>query len=404
MKYKPNSQDIICISNTTWEGDYMKAIVQMMSLLSVNHKLLFVDYSFTIKDLIVGLFFRIDSLSIQRTLGIQPRVRRIKAGNGTIFHLTLPPVLPINWIKVPSLYDFFNKINSWLIRRTINKTSDKLAMKQPVVINGFNPIAGVPLVGKLGESQLIYYCYDEISAAEWCKNHGTRLEKKFMRMADKVVVTSDNLYNSKKKYNPSVFLIKNGVDFDLFSKGANVDYQGKKTVGYVGSVDERLDYILLEKLVAENPDIEFLFIGRIVYPDGKQKLEKYSNTVFLGPKKPFEIPDYLKNIQIGIIPFRKNEFTRNIYPLKINEYLAAGKPVVTTNFAPLNDFRMFVDISGDHEEFNQHLRNAFNKTGYTHSYRFQIEANRNSWQNRSELFEKILKKHEKQTGLYLIAG
>jgi 3-deoxy-D-arabino-heptulosonate 7-phosphate (DAHP) synthase len=103
-----------------------------------------------------------------------------------------------------------------------------------------------------------------------------------------------------------------------------VKVHANKKIGYIGSLDFRVDYDLLETLIQKRSEYEFMFIGRVMDQRNCERLSAYSNVQFLGSKQPEELPVLLSQIDVAIIPFVKNEFTRNIYPLKINEYLAAG--------------------------------------------------------------------------------
>lgn len=117
-------------------------------------------------------------------------------------------------------------------------------MEAPVVVNAFNPGFGVHLAGKLGEQRLLYYC-------------------------DAVIVSSEGLLQKQKGRHDSVFLVKNGVDIDLFSAEISAENlpeipgsnPGEQIIGHLGSVDDRLDIPLLERLFQKFPDARFLFVG-----------------------------------------------------------------------------------------------------------------------------------------------
>ncbi|MEQ8469752.1 MAG: glycosyltransferase [Marinoscillum sp.] len=385
-------KDIVCISMTTWEGDYMKTIVHMVSQLAKNHQVLFVDYPFTAKD-VMGTIAGKANAPVKRMLGLSPRLRTLSEKGQEIYHLTLPPVLPINWINNPTTYSKLNTLQSSIIASSILQAMDTLAFDKPIVINAFNPIVGLPLVGKLNESKLVYYCYDEIRAAQWCGKHGGMMEDQFMQKVNEVIVTSEGLYASKSKVHPNTTLVKNGVDFDLFHKGFNrTKDTPRKVVGYVGSIDFRLDYDLLEHLIRAKKKYDFHFVGRVTEPEQQQRLAKYPNVNFFGPQQPNDIPKKMAQFDIGIIPFAKNEFTKNIYPLKINEYLAVGIPVVSTDFASLDDFKEVVAISKSNLEFQAHLdaELVFDTTDKALE-RVRI-AQQNDWSERALEVEKVLDK------------
>jgi glycosyltransferase involved in cell wall biosynthesis len=382
-------QDIICISMTTWEGDYMKTIVHMMSQLAKNHRVLFVDYAFTWKDVLFTLLGK-SQAPVSRMLGWKPGLRTLKTRHGNeIYHLTLPPVIPINWIKSPRWFALLLKWQSVTVTSTLRKVMKQLKFNNTVMINAFHPVMGVALYDKLDVKTSYYYCYDEIRAAQWAGVHGGNYEDLFIPKVDQVIVTSAALYEDRRKKHDKVTLIKNGVDFELFNQGFEATkHTGSPVVGYLGSIDDRLDYDLLQFLITQKPNWEFHFVGRVTYPAGKEKLTKYENVTFFGAQQPDSIPGFLKAFGVGIIPFATNEFTKNIYPLKINEYLAAGKPVVSTDFADLSDFTNLASIHNDQGSFLDALENALSETGAV-DQRISM-AKTNSWETRAAQLEELL--------------
>lgn len=379
---------------TTWEGDYMKAVVHLMGHLAKNNRVLFIDYAFTFKDLIKGIFGQ-SNIPVKRILGLSPKLRTIEYKENELYHLTLPPVLPINWINSGFIFDFIMNIQIWFLSKfSISKVLTRLNFENPIMINAFNPLMGVALQRTINTRKTIYYCYDEIGAARWCNKHGTRLETQLARVADLIVVTSTALLNSKSQLNPNTVLIKNGVDFDLFHKAyavAKVNIIPK--VGYIGSLDFRVDYNLLETLIQSKPGYEFTFIGRIIDQKNCDRLDSYSHVKFLGAQQPKDLPILLSQIDVAIIPFEKNEFTRNIYPLKINEYLAAGLPVVSTDFADLSDFKELIFIENDAKYFLKAIEASMNVNTSIQSRRIEM-AKANDWFNRTTQLEKAISQLE----------
>jgi hypothetical protein len=102
---------------------------------------------------------------------------------------------------------------------SIRSAVKKMKMKDPIVINAFNPSLGIHLAGKLDESLLVYYCYDNISAAGWLGRHGADSEKIFAEQADCIITSSNELKNRFKEHQGKCFVVKNGVDFSLMAAG-----------------------------------------------------------------------------------------------------------------------------------------------------------------------------------------
>jgi glycosyltransferase involved in cell wall biosynthesis len=386
-------KDIICLAFPSWDGNYEKSTVKMMSQLAKRNRVLYVDYPYTYKDIFTTWFGK-QNAPVGRMLGTQKRVRKISLPESTFIHVfTPPPVLSVNHIKNPSKYRRMLQTNGNIIRKSILKAVKNLGMKNPIVICAFNPFVGLPLLNQLNESATIYYCYDEISACAWTKNHGKQLEIDYMKKVDAVIASSDGLLKSKSEFNNSCFLVKNGVDFAIFNRTAELRQKNKNldiTVGYLGSLDERVDYELLTYLAEKLPDIKFEFIGRIVDKTKVSQLDKLPNTKFWDAKKPEELPGYLKKFDAGIIPFLINEQTSGIYPMKINEYLAGGIPVVSTEFSPLPEFQNVIATAPSHETFLQVLMESLcNDTPQKRKERI-VMASGNSWENRAAQFGSVI--------------
>ena len=398
------NEQIICIGLPTWEGEYMKSTVQLMTELAKDNDVLYVDYPFTMKDLAKGVFSN-GKAPVARMLGIEHPLRVLKMENGrSVNVLTLPPVLPTNFIKHEGLYDAFSAIAGWQAKKAIKNAMRLLNFKKTVVINAFNPFLGVHLAGELSEKMLLYYCYDEINAAKWCGRHGGRLEAQLMAKADAVIFSSQPLMDAKKHLTKNPFLVKNGVNFELFSQAIYqpqevVDFHKgayKKVVGYLGSIDERLDYQLLKNNIQNNPAHLFVFVGRVNDENGKNILSQFSNVRLVGAQPPADLPKWVKLFDVCLIPFIKNELTAGIYPLKINEYLAAGKPVVTTNFSDLTDFNGVVKIADDEVSFQTALNDSLDLHTPELIHERILFAYENSWEKRASQLGNIIKSYRFQ--------
>ena len=394
--------NIICHAFPAWEGNYVKSTVQLMTELARDNRVLYVDYAYTWKDFLQSLRQR-GFASWRRMIGLEPRLRRVELGNGAALNvLTLPPILPTNFLKTPRLYDALNRLNArFFILPVIRKAMRTLGMTDaPVVVNAFNPSYGVHLAGRLGEARLVYYCYDEIGAASWAKNHGARLEKQFAALADAVIFTSSGLLAKKKALNKASYLVKNGVDFTQFCqptppslKHPIFDELSKKTtpiIGYLGSIDERLDYDLLEKLIRDTPQYHYVFVGRVTTDAIQKRLLALPNVFLIGPQPPSVLPSWVHQFDVCLIPFLQNDFTAGIYPLKANEYLAAGKAVIATPFADLSDFDAVIQMANNAADFQRIIAENLAENGQYAPQRRQFAA-QNAWTARAEDMASILR-------------
>lgn len=385
---------IVCVGFPKWEGDYMKSTVLLMGELARHNEVLYVDYPFTFKDLIKGgPFGNVPTLSV---LGLRPRLRVKVLDNGAAVRLLrLPPFVPANWLNDEQAYERLLHWNARWALGAIRRAITRLGWERPVVINAFNPALGNALAGRLNEKLLVYYCYDEIGAAGWISKHGKRHEEEFLKRADLTIVSSVHLLREKSKAARHCGLVENGVSLGLFRQAGPrpEELPGPEAgaiLGYMGSVDERLDYCLLEYLATVLPRHQFVFLGRIVEKEAIGRLERLPNVTFLGPRAPSRLASYVNAFALGLIPFVKNELTAGIYPLKANEYLAMGKPVVSTDFADLSALQKVVRIAKTYESFRLEIEEALASDTVDRQNNRRNFARLNSWEKRAEQFGDLL--------------
>jgi len=385
------NRNILCLSNPTWDGNYAKTIVEMMKVLGRSNRVLYVDYQFTLKDVFATLLGKSDA-PIKRMYGLEPNIRQKQVGNNQVVYVyTPPPILPINFLPPGKLYQLLLKFNTRIVVQGIKKVLQHLQLEDDLIyINAFNPSMGLGSAGAFNEQTSLYYCYDEIGSALWAGKHGAYLEQAFIPKVDGVIVTSQGLLTSKGAMHPQTHLVRNGVNFDLFHQGFQPTVPQRKVIGYIGSIDTRLDYDLLDVVISARSDWEFQFVGRVMYPEGEKRLSRHANVKLLGARPAEKLPEFLSNCAAGLIPFARNEFTKGIYPLKINEYLAAGLPVVMTVFSDLSEFATVVSSSNEPEQFLALLVNEVEQdTSSRREQRVQV-AKENSWEHRVETLSNII--------------
>ncbi|HEY0058028.1 MAG TPA: glycosyltransferase [Flavisolibacter sp.] len=390
------ARNILCISTPAWEGPYASTTVQLMKELGSQNKILFVNNPFTLKDVADGIKKK-KTVPVKKVFGFKSRLKIFPGThNGSVYVLTPPMVLTVNFLPKGYWHRAVMNFNGWLLKQTIRKYLKKLDMEEELVhLVSFNPALGLELGRQFNEKLLLYLCYDEISAAPHLKKHGIWQEERFAKMADATIVTSQGLLDRKKHIAKNCYLVRNGANFGLFSKGFNAEIGSKKVIGFIGGIDRRLDYPLLEHLISSMPEAEFRFVGRINFQEGADRLRKFPNVVLSGSRPLAELPEMVRHFSVGIIPFKLSDFIKTVYPLKINEYLAAGVPVVTTNFSYLNDFASVVRIAENKEEFCSFvIEEALNDSVEKKRARQEL-AKLNSWEHRAEELSQIITKLER---------
>ena len=387
---------IICVSQTPWEGDFQKAVVQLMTELSVRHRVLYVDYQYTMKDWVMGVVGR-RAVPVRTMMHLANPLTKKTFENGSEAYVWTPPtMLPINFLS-DKPHDLLLQWNVGRLVKGLKRVMKQLDMKQPLVINALNPVIGLHMLHQLNECATLYYCFDEITLLAWMKRHGGRYEQEYLQRVEAVVTTSETLRQSKSVLQPNAYCVKNGVNFALFNQSrqlVSAEPALPPVVGYLGTADNRIDLNLVEYCVRTMPDVRFQFIGDVHEPKLTQRLSAYPNVVFTPPQQPAELPALLARMNAAMIPFACNPHTYTIYPLKINEYLAAGLPVVSTPFSLLGDFDGVIELADTPAAFAQALRRVLNDTSPERLNERVAVAKANSWERRAVEFEDVIRQLE----------
>ena len=206
----------------------------------------------------------------------------------------------------------------------------------------------------------VYDCMDELSAFKGAHSQLPLLEKKLFRHVDLVFTGGQSLYEAKRGQHPAVHAFPSSIDALHFGKARNAvtDPEDQAQIphprlGFFGVIDERFDVDLLDQIALRRPDWHFVMIGPVVKID-PATLPGHANVHYLGGKKYSELPDYLAGWDIALLLFARNESTRFISPTKTPEYLAAGKPVISTSIRdvvrPYGELKL-VEIADTADEF-----------------------------------------------------
>jgi UDP-galactopyranose mutase len=218
----------------------------------------------------------------------------------------------------------------------------------------------------------IYDCMDELSAFKGAHSRLGDFEQELFRRVDLVFTGGQSLYEAKRNAHPAVYPFPSSIDVSHFGKARTItsDPEDQAAIphprlGFFGVIDERFDIELLDAMARMRPDWQFVMIGPIVkiHPD---TLPKHPNIHYLGAKKYEELPGYLAGWDIAMLLFARNESTRFISPTKTPEYLAAGKPVISTSITdvirPYGELNL-VKIADSPTEFIRAAEDFMSKGG-----------------------------------------
>ncbi len=239
------------------------------------------------------------------------------------------------------------RVNAASVKRAVSKRARQMGMRAPVLVSSV-PNA-CDLVGKLGESRTVYYCVDDFSQWTGFDHDLVReMDASLLAKADIVLATSDFLHDHLRQSGKPVSMLTHGVDIDHFAFIPEREHPvlaniAGPRVGFFGVIDDRLDQTLVAAIAGARPDVAFVFAGPVLSP--QQQLRDLPNVHFLGSLAYAHLPFLVAGLSALILPYKVNDSTAAISPLKLKEYLATGRPVIAT---PMHEVLAFADHIGCH--------------------------------------------------------
>ncbi len=252
----------------------------------------------------------------------------------------------------------------------------------------YDPMA-VFFAHKLKDRAVVYDCMDQLSQFKFAPPELVHREQKLLEAADVVFTGGRKLWESKSQTNSNCHFYGCGVDIEHFSKARSeqtvipndVHFVHRPILGYFGVVDERIDYELITRLADANPDWSIVVIGPVAKVD-PNALPCRVNIYWVGRREYATLPAYTKAFDVCLMPFALNEATEYINPTKALEYMATGKPIVSTAVPDVvSNFGQVVKVARSTEEFIKLCQEAVKSPDQTAIQRGLKMASENSWES-----------------------
>ena len=385
---------LVMISMSRWDGDFSSAAWSLAKTFAKKQPVIYVDYPFTL----------IDYWRERKTPAVIKRKKSLLYGESplvplpqygrNLFALTPPLMLPVNWLPEGRLYSLLSSWNDRRLVRCIEKGLADLEATECLFFNSFNPLYLSSLPSNFHAKAFIYQSRDNIRALEpYLRKHGAKAEITAVKNALLRIVTSRQLQADLTRLSGiSVDYLPNAADFDTFRKAYEVDMVeppelngiSHPIIGYTGNICHRSDYELIVEICKGHPDKNIVMVGpRNHWNSTSIDLDAIPNLHFVGPKKLERLPEFLAHFDVLILPFLCNEVTKSIYPLKINEYLASGKPVIATPFSEdILSFNGLIRLEKSHQAFVSAISEEIAADTPTKQLNRYEEASKNTWDNR----------------------
>jgi len=297
------------------------------------------------------------------------------------------------------------KLLSWQIKRMLNKLRFDSTKRCSLIYHPFQH----NYLDLADEKLKIYEVYDayssNIQSTKNLNKNVAEYESKVLKKIDMIFAVSDTLFQEKSKFHNEVHFTPHGVEFDLFTQALNNELiipedlrsVPKPRIGFTGTISMLLDFKLLNYLAETNPQWSFVLIGHINIgrwqpgSEDSRHLLNLQNVYYLGRKDYKLLPQYLKYLDVTLLPYNTElEFVRNVNSVKTYQYLACGKPVVSTDAPWVKPFSHVIKIARNNQEFAEKINESISETSPQHIQQRIDIARNSSWEKRAEEVAKLI--------------
>jgi glycosyltransferase involved in cell wall biosynthesis len=253
----------------------------------------------------------------------------------------------------------------------------------------YTPMPAPTMIGAFDESAVVYDCMDELAQFRFAPNDIVQRERFLLARADVVFAGGARLAEAKSRFHDNVHFFGCGVDAEHFGKARDEatpiapELEGlpAPVLGYIGVIDERLDYALIAHVAESMPEASVVMVGPVVKVDPRE-LPRLPNIHWLGQRNYEQLPSFIRGFDVCLMPFALNKATEFINPTKTLEYMATGKPIVSTPVADVvRNFTPIVAVADGTHAYVESVRTALAKPDAAMRQRGIERTQRSSWEN-----------------------
>ena len=387
------NKDVIIISSIDWSTHWQMHHQLATSLVEAGHRVLFIENT------------GVRTPQLKDIGRIRDRIRnRLSSEHGfcqinDALYLYSPLFIPLPYSRVVNLFNVLS------ISLSIKRWMRLLRFSDPVVISFLPTPLAQGLIAKLNPSLTIYYCANHMAGASKATAPLRDWEDKFFSTADLVFTISEAITERAKSFSRFVYSFPAGVEMGKFEAlGFNLVHPAdiaslkRPIIGYIGAISDVFDKPQVVALAKALPTATIVLVGP-EYTD-LSILKAVSNIVFLGERSHDQIPAYINSFDVALIPYIVNEFTDSVYSCKLNEYLAMGVPVVSTNMREVRLYsEMFPDtvlIGKDSVDFIAKIQQTLDNPEFRSPAMTEKRINaakENTWEKRFTGILEVIERH-----------
>lgn len=374
-------ESILCFAPDPW-SDIWRNRHQIMSILAERNRVMYVEPRTYLRQTVAMI--RAGELRWRDVRG--ERVTEVKPNLYVYHNLSCAPISG----RFP-----LRQLTEVVRLRSLKREMRRLGFGVPILWL-CRPEMG-DLMDKFSEKLLLYHVVDEYSAYEGVADPELirQREREILVRADLVLATAPALWESKQAFNANTHLVLNAVNYDAFAQAMqsnapgpdDLQSLGRPLIGYVGAINTKLDLSLFLAVAESHPEWTLALIGPVSFPLNDrllQRLKDQRNVRFLGKRSVDDVPYYIQALDVCLLPYKRNEWTRNISSLKLYEYLACGKPVVSSDVPAAREHAALVAIADGAEQFVKLVEAALCDDSQDAALHRMNVARQNTWRHRVE--------------------
>jgi len=297
----------------------------------------------------------------------------------------------LNWIPWDFLFLALSRINSKRLAKDVQDAAQQLSFKDYIVFNDNEIFKTFYLKELLQPKLYIYFSRDNLLGVPYWKKHGAKIEPMHIAKSDLAMANSVYLSNYCRQFNPESYYIGQGCDLAHFNYSADYEKPDEvkalkgPIIGYVGAiVSLRIDHEAIEAIGRHASEWNIVLVGPEDDFFAKSPLHSYKNVHFLGKKPLSDLPAYISSFDVCINPQLLNEVTIGNYPLKVDEYLAMGKPTVVTRTEATQIFEDCVYVADQPADYPRLIETALREDSLALQEKRVNMAKSHTWTNTVE--------------------
>ncbi|MFH1888956.1 MAG: ElyC/SanA/YdcF family protein [Candidatus Omnitrophota bacterium] len=388
------NQNIICISSIDWDFNWQGHQEVMSEFARNGNRVLFIENT---------------GVRVPHLKDIPRLKKRFMAWLGSVkgfkqemenLYVYSPVVLPFPYSRIARW------INSHLLLGGLKRWMKAMDFHEPIIWTFLPTGTALDIIANIDHRLLVYYCIADFYVLADNPRKIKKTENELLKKCDLIFAQGEFLKERCSRLNDNVHIFPFGVNTQVFDEKedssldppADIRKIKKPIIGYVGGIHRHVDLGLIRYLAKNHPEWSFVLIG-----PAQEELSKISglNNIFsLGKKEFSELPSYIKYFDVATIPYEINEYTTTVFPTKLNEYHALGKPVVSIDLPEVIKYNKInndlVRIAMTYQEFEAHINSALGDRDQGLIMQRRISAGEHDWERRIEDMSGLMVKAMKE--------